>query len=71
MNEYKKRIERKDLNLQALSSTTQKEVVRELYSKEHKSEWIAIKSEPFRGNKIARAWSMCKGCKIKTLSVTE
>lgn len=72
MNEYKKkkRIKRKDLNLQALSSTAQREVVTELNSKEHELEWIAIKSEPFRGNQIARAWSMCKGCKIKTVSVT-
>lgn len=55
----------------ALSSTAQKEVVRELNSKEHELEWIAIESEPFRRNKIARAVSTCKGCKIKSESVTE
>lgn len=71
MNAQEKGIKRNYLNLEALSSTAQKEVVRELNSKEHELEWIAIKSELFRGNKIARAPNMCKGCKIKTVSVTE
>lgn len=38
-------MKRKGLNLQALSNTAQKEVVRELNSKEHELEWIDIKSE--------------------------
>lgn len=59
------------MNLQALSSVSQKEVVRELNSKECELEWIATESEPFRGNKIARALSMCEGCKTKTVSLTE
>lgn len=67
----KKRIKKKDLNFQVLSNTAQKEVVRELNSKEHELEWIAIQSEPFRGNKTATAQSICKRYKINTVSVTE
>lgn len=59
------------MNFQILSNTAQKEVVRELNSKEYELEWIAIQSEPFRGNKTAKAQSMCKGYKIKTVSLTE
>lgn len=54
MNEYKKGIKRKGLNFNALSSTPQKEVVRELNSKERELELITTKSDPFRGNKIRR-----------------
>lgn len=59
------------MNFQVLSNTAQREVVRELNSKKHELEWIAIQSEPFRGNKTAKAQSMCKGYKINTVSVTE
>lgn len=57
--------------LKMLSSTAEKEVVRELNSMEHELEWITIKSDPFKGNKTTRPWSRSKGSKIKTVSVTE
>lgn len=54
MNEYKKGTKAKGLNLKTLSSTAQKKVVRELNSMEHELEWIILRSEPFRGNKITK-----------------
>lgn len=70
MNGEKKWI-KEEKNFQALSSRTQKELVRELNSKEDELEWVAIRSEPFKGSEIAKAWTMSKGSKSKTKSVTE